>query len=589
LQESSFSDIAADESLLNEFLQESQDSLSSLEPLFIELERNEGDEQVLHAIFRSIHSLKGNAAFFRLTPIKHLAHDLESLLDDLRKHRLTMNKEIMDVVLKSTDELKAMLYRIGRSEKLVTDEQVYNRLLENIKGVQQGKTESDQIRALVGKVQTFLHELRDTSPTAVEHAATMAKELDDYCRKITEEMSAPPRKEREEGKLLLRSTNQVITVGEVDVSREIAALKDIMSNRITTELEEHLSRRVRVAISSLEKKLKGEPRNIVAEMARTYDIFQGSPVGFDEVLRLTLMRLLENLESHASVQTVEKTEGKAQKADSGETPYSASDPAKAVKTIRVPEDSIDAFMRNVEELDKTILSFGKLKLEFERQKVSQDTLLRYADFILKMSKLSDELESGIAAIRMVPARILTQKIPRLARDLAESLNKKIHILIHGDEILLDKSLVESLEDPITHLIRNCLDHGIEPPETRKTLGKPEEGLIRVSFETTDNYVVLTIADDGAGIDLERLKKKAIESGLISSERASKMTQEETLNLIFVSGVTTAEKVSDVSGRGVGLDIVRTNIDNVNGSIAVASSRNRGTTFRITLPGAAAKQ
>ena len=251
------------------------------------------------------------------------------------------------------------------------------------------------------------------------------------------------------------------------------------------------------------------------------------------------------------------------------------------KSVRVPEARIDMFLRYVGELLVVGDMFNHLQT---RVRALGNTGLLARDFRRvndTFAQLSTKLQVAIMSIRKVPLRPHLAKVPRIVRDVAVAKGKEISVEIHGEEVEVDKSLVELIDAPLTHMSRNAADHGVETPEKRLALGKPREGRVLIKIEETSRAVVLTISDDGAGLNLERIRAKGESLGLVKP--GAEMTEKDLINLIFASGLSTAETVSDVSGRGVGMDVVKRMIDEAGGTIQITTKTNQGTEFRLTLP------
>ncbi len=257
--------------------------------------------------------------------------------------------------------------------------------------------------------------------------------------------------------------------------------------------------------------------------------------------------------------------------------------AHVKKTMRVEEETIDGFMNYIGELITSSESFNYLYRKLESERVRPDLSKEFKSAIVSFNALSQGLQSSLMEIRKVPVRNLFGKFPRLVRDLSMSLNKEIEFMTVGDETRIDKSLVEVLEDPLTHMIRNSLDHGIEMPDVRERAGKSRKGFIEINALADKGFLYLRIQDDGAGIHPEKIKAVAVKKGVITIERAREMTDKEAVQLIFAPGFSSAEKVTEVSGRGVGMDVVLTNLQKVNGSIDVDSEPGQGTTITIKVP------
>ena len=250
--------------------------------------------------------------------------------------------------------------------------------------------------------------------------------------------------------------------------------------------------------------------------------------------------------------------------------------------MRVSQEKVDVFMQYVGELIETSESFNLLQKRIGS--TSSNQLARdFKDINSGFNQLSDKLQKSLLEIRKVPARNLVQKIPRMACDLAQTLGKSVEVVMTGQDVQIDKSMMEALESPLNHLVRNCVDHGIEPPDKRRQAGKSETGAITIDISEAGDHVTLRIGDDGSGIDPDKIRREAVRRGLATAEQAETLSDRDALQFIFRSGFSTAEKVTDVSGRGVGLDVVRTNVESLRGTIDLESHPGRGAVVTLRLP------
>lgn len=437
-----------DPELLTNFLDESEESIATLDSLFVELEQQPKNKEIIEGIFRIAHSIKGLAAFLNLKAIKDLTHNLENVLDNLRNDKLCVNSTIIDCLLTGFDEVSNMLTRVRAGKSQVEDE---------------------------NKLQELLNEIKQLSDSNIQ-----------------------------------------------EEKRDISTVLDDVS-------------------SSVEQ---------ISEQVDELDGLQ------DEILEEVV-----NVEKDKTTDVAVATTG---------------------RTMRVSEEKVDVFMRYVGDLIEISESFNLLQ---KRIDINSDTQLaaEFKDVNSGFNQLSDKLQKSLLAIRKVPARNLIQKVPRMVRDLASSFNKEVKVEVTGQDVQIDKSMIEALESPINHLVRNCADHGIEGPEERKKAGKSEAGMIEIDIAEHGEDVLIKIEDDGAGIDPEKIRNKAIQMGLVTDEQAAQLNDRDVLQFIFSSGFSTAKKVSDVSGRGVGMDVVRTNVESLKGSIDLQSTLGQGSTVILRLP------
>jgi len=437
-----------DPELLTNFLDESEESLATLDSLFVELEQCPHNKDIIGSIFRIAHSIKGLAGFLNLKDIKNLTHELETVLANIRDDKLCIKTTTIDCLLTGFDEVSNMVTRVRAGKSQVADENKLTELTDEIKGL----SDSD----IQGENKDISEALEDVA-VGVEQISEQAEELDKAGNKIVE-----------------------------------------------------------------------------------------------EIVR--------------------------QKKDKAES----LTPTAMGRTMRVSEEKIDVFMQYVGDLLEVSESFNLLQKRIDSNSDMQ-LAREFKDINTSFNQLSDKLQKSLLAIRKVPARNLVQKIPRMARDLANSLGKQVQVEVTGQSVQIDKSTIEALESPISHLVRNCVDHGIETPVERKKAGKSETGFVKIDISEQGDDVIIKIHDDGAGIDPEKIRKKAIQMGLVTAELASGLSDRETLQFIFSSGFSTAKKVSDVSGRGVGMDVVRTNVESLKGTIDLQSTPGKGSAVTLRLP------
>ena len=436
-----------DPEVMTGFLDESQDSIATLDNLFVELEQHPKDKEIIGSIFRVAHSIKGLAGFLNLVAIKQLTHELETVLDNIRNDRLCVSSAIIDVLLTGFDKLENMLACVRAGQSQDEDEHKLQKLLEQIKNLTDSAQEKHQdISAAVADVSSSVAEISQV-------AAELDKVHDDIIEQVVE--------------------------AEKDKTKDFA-------------------------------------------------------------------------------------------------------PAITGRTMRVSEEKVDVFMQYVGDLIETSESFNLLQ---KRISDTSDTQLakEFKDINSGFNQLSDKLQKSLLAIRKMPAKNLVQKITRMVRDLAKSLGKDVQVEITGQDTQVDKSMIEALESPVNHLVRNCVDHGIEMPQERRQVGKSETGTIKISIEEQGDNVIIKIQDNGAGINPEKIRNKAIQMGLVSAGQAGNIGDREVLQFIFTSGFSTAQKVTDISGRGVGMDVVRANVESLKGTIEIESTYGQGTTVILRLP------
>ncbi len=566
-----------DPEILGEFISETEESLAGLDELFVKLENDPNNKEIIQTIFRPIHSVKGNAAFFNLGRMKTLAHDLENLLDLIRSQKLAADKDIIDIIFKGTDMLTAILGRVKAGEAEVIDDNEYNNFLARIAEAKVTGSQEDPYEKFIEQAKSFVE--------LVEPLLAQEKVTEDHLLQIEQFEGACYRLSKlKEGEkpgpstAIFKDANMVMKIGDVPVTDEMAVLSLHLADPWKQEPTSEVAGEIKKAVDSLKNKLSGEAQKHVQSMFEDYSTFVNSPLGLDEICREAMKGKLDLLAG------MSRTEKLSQVKQSDSKKETTKKPAESVaKTMRVAENKIDQFMQFVSELVIMSEAFNYLRNDLKGHNVAREFQNRFSETIAQFQGLSEELQKSILAVRMVPAHVLTQKTPRLVRDLANKLGKEISVEITGDAIDLDKSLVEALDAPMAHLIRNCVDHAIESPEERLQQGKDPRGLIRLSLSKENELVFINISDDGRGIDPAPLIKKSLESGILTLEESKAISKQDALRLIFKSGLSTAKVVSDVSGRGVGMDIVKTSVEGLGGTIDVESQVGVGTTMKLAVP------
>lgn len=549
----------ADDDLLKEFVTEARDHLESVEPDLLAMEKDgiKTSSEIINSVFRAIHSVKGASGFFGLTPVTGFSHIMESLLAKVRDGSLSPHPELVDVLLAGVDKLRLMLDDI-----------------ENCGNVQ------------VSKELAVLNRLLGVSPPPAGHSApvapapvvnTPAPSLASSDGKM---VSVMPNLEVERSVLAEAMQTQEMFLVSVHVGQDLtqkgrrldefmAGLEvcgaclavdlDASENSSAGELEADTTVHF-VFATVLEQGLVGPALDIPDEQVSPIDArLLDAPVPLAEPA--AALEPLPDMPAASSIPS----------------PKASSPPKKDQETIRVNVELLDCLMNIAGEL---VLGRNQLRKELEGL---LDRNSRLGAILQHVGQVTTEIQENIMRIRMQPLGSVLNKFPRIVRDLAKQLEKEVELDVVGSEVELDKSIIERLADPLTHLIRNCMDHGIEEPEERVKNGKSRVGRIRIHAFHEGGQVNITITDDGYGIDAERVAAKAVAKGFLPEADIRKMNEQEKLKLIFLPGLSTAQKVSDVSGRGVGMDVVKTNIEKLSGHLQIESAHGKGTEVRIRLP------
>jgi two-component system, chemotaxis family, sensor kinase CheA len=578
------SDMGNDPELLAGFFDETGESLAKVAELFVELERSPHDLSIVEAIFRPVHSLKGNSAFFGFLGIKRLAHDMETVLDHVRKGRLNVSQDITTTLLAGLDGLRAMIERMMAGGQEVVDEAALEALIKrqrDIASLAEGQV--DPIKQSLSVVEGWMTRQAQGLDGSVTAALTTLVEkirADLGMGKANVQSSEPePIPPLKELRTLIAATftaepeaAQVTRMAEL-VEQLINFAKDDKGKALCSELVDAWHTCIGAA------GYNDIVRDFVAQQS---EIIAAQP-GFTVMPSATPAASAVPAASAAPAASEHKA-AKSEKDPSAASAEGARRPGEQkaeVKSIRVSESRIDKFLHYVGELLVIGDMFNHLQSRV-RALAGGGTLPR--DFRRvndTFAQLSGKLQVAIMSIRKVPVRPNLSKVPRIVRDVAVAKGKQIAVVMRGEEIEVDKSLIELIDAPLTHMARNAADHGVEMPDVRIAAGKPSEGKVMISVEETARSIVLTVSDDGAGLNLARIRAKGESLGLV--QPGAELQEKDLINLIFASGLSTAEVVSDVSGRGVGMDVVKRMIEAAGGTISITTKAGEGTEFRLTLP------
>ncbi len=519
--------------IMEDFLIEAFEMNEQLDQDLVELEHNPEDLDLLNRIFRVAHTIKGSSSFLNLNILTHLTHNMEDVLNRARKGEIKITPDIMDVVLRSIDLMKTLLVTI-RDTGSDTNNGKENEIEEAVK----------QLQAITSQ---NLEGAKETSGTK----------------------EAPQKENKEEAKGENKENKAKAPTAENPTSdNPLADEPDLdYANMSAEEVEAEIER-----LLNKRQEADKERRAQKKQEAKPKQEEQAKPK--QEVAPTKEAPKTETPKAP-------KTETKAKaKADTEENKA----PSIGVEqTVRVDVRRLDHLMNLIGELvlgkNRLIRIYSDVEERYDGEKFLEEL----NQVVSSISAVTTDLQLAVMKTRMQPVGKVFNKFPRMVRDLSRELGKSIELIIEGEETELDKSIVEEIGDPLIHIIRNSCDHGIEPLEERRRLNKPETGKVQLSAYNEGNHIVIKISDDGKGLDPVMLKEKAIEKGVISERDAEGMSDREAFNLIFKPGFSTAKVVSNVSGRGVGMDVVKTNIEKLNGIIEIDSEVGVGTTQKLKIP------
>ena len=533
------------------FLDESREHLQSLNDGLLSLESNPEEIDVLNEIFRNAHTLKGMSATMGYTKTAELTHDMENLLDMLRKKQLKVNGDIVDVLFECVDSLTEMIENIGNgeSEDLVD----VSGLIASVNAIAKGEASP-----------TAAADSRPEAPAA-SAAPSKGIQLSDTDKDII--------KAAKDGGLLafsvhvelaasclLKSARSYMVMNALDelgdVIKSVPTAEDLEQEKFDHSFDV-------VVVTASEKKAIEEAVSSISEIEKVY------------VQEITLEAAPKEEPKPAVPESKPVAKKPETPQDKGDKKSTAHKKNHAGQSVRVDIEKLDTLMNLMGEL-----VINKVRLE---QIGMTRRLPELIETLEQMDRVTTDLQSVVMKVRMVPVSSVFNRFPRMVRDLAKELDKEINLTIEGEETELDRTVIDEIGDPLMHLLRNSLDHGVEHPEDREAKGKPRVGEVGLIARHEGNNVVIMVTDDGKGIDANVIRRKAVEKGMISQEEADSLDDADAVRLIFLPGFSTAEKITDVSGRGVGMDVVRSKIEALGGHVDVETQMDQGSVFKIKLP------
>ncbi|MCS6118705.1 chemotaxis protein CheA [Shewanella baltica] len=596
-----------DEEILQDFLIEAGEILELLQEQLVALENNPDDTNLLNAIFRGFHTVKGGAGFLSLTPMVDVCHEAENTFDLLRTGKRSVNAELMDIILQAVDAINTMFAQTQRGEQ---QDPAESGLLARLKMLSSGAPLPSEVASAevveVVEPEPVVEAIVETPvpqdiPSEISNSSSSS--IDDINDAEFEALlDALHGSGKGPAAATAVASEPVVAKPAAPVKAPSASGDDITDDEFEALLDElHGSGKFKA-----EEEVPAKPK--VASAPTPQPIVDADEITDDE-----FERLLDEL--HGKNAAPAKTEVKAPTASV--TPASTAAPkvatpvpVKAAAPAPVPvvaaKPKVDiavvekapakASSANVPQGETTV-RVDTARLDQIMNMVGELVLVRNRLVSLGISRDDEEMSKALANLdlvtadlqgavmktRMQPIKKVFGRFPRVVRDLARTLNKEIDLIMVGEETDLDKNLVEALADPLVHLVRNSVDHGIEMPNEREANGKPRTGTITLSASQEGDHILLKIEDDGAGMDPEKLKKIAITRGVLDEDSASRMTDSEAYNLIFAPGFSTKVEISDISGRGVGMDVVKTRITQLNGTVHIDSMKGKGTILEIKVP------
>ena len=531
-------DLIQNQEFIQEFVDEAKNHVEKVEAALVNKETLT-DEDTIHTIFRAVHSIKGTAGFFGLKNIVSIAHAMENIFGQVREERFALNDNHIDVLLTANDCLKDMITDVFSSE-----EQVLTEFLTSLDSITDH--EQDTI-TLSGENQTDFN-LKGLNSKKVKAGLAHGQNLYEVRFKMNQDLL-----DYQEGpmKLFLRIESVGTLVDTLTDHSRITSLDDVLTVLEGETKDIYLWMLV---ITVLERELFAQVIDIPVENVRTIKVKKQEK---EQIIK----------------EKTEKEETQKKEIKKEVTPKESI----VEDNIRVHVSILNDLINMASEM---VLGRNQLLQTLENYR---KTIPGITPILQNIDRLTSGMQEKIMQTRMQPLGNVFNKFPRIIRDISKSLSKDIVLTIEGEEVELDKSMIEGLTDPLTHLIRNAADHGIESEENRQKAGKTSKGTIMLKAYHESGYVHIDVIDDGKGIEIENIKKKALEKELLNKSQLDKLSEQEMLKLIFKPGFSTAERITDVSGRGVGMDVVKTNIEKLGGYIEIFTKVGEGTTIRLMLP------
>lgn len=550
------------------FLDEAEEQLQAMEAGILRLEKEGNDPELLQEVFRAAHTLKGSSATLGHKKMAEVTHSMENVLDKLRKGKLQTSSVVGDTLLACLDVLQTFKDEISSGqESNVSTAEIMARLAA-IDGAVPAVAQTAAAAAPTDGGLTIPVGLPALAPEEEAKLSTgKAKGFTPYWANLALDKNSPMP--------AVRAFQALLALGDAgEVVRSWPTQQEVEDDKIGEDLRvlgltAQPLEKIRATLEAVPEVQITELSALSAAPRAAASTAAGAPLA----------------EVAAAVATTEPGAGSdpAPALAAGDADKAAASLKKNARTVRVDVDVLDNLMNLVGELviERTRLNqvLTRLEIDHDGEEVTQVM----SSALTQIGRMTSNLQDEIQRARMLPVDNLFRKFPRMVRDTAQKAGKEIEFVVLGQETELDRSVIEEIGDPLMHLLRNAVDHGIEPPMDRLRTGKPSRGTVILEAFHEENHIIISVRDDGRGMDPNRIRQSAVRKGLISEDAARRMPDHEVINLVWAPGFSTAEKVTDISGRGVGLDVVHKNIEKLNGSVEIRSEVGKGTEFRVKLP------
>ena len=556
------------------FIDETNEHLQNLSDCIMTLEKEPDNKDTINEVFRAAHSLKGMAGTMGFKRMQHLTHDMEDVFQEVRSDKIRVNSKMIDILFDCLDALDKYLENIKEtSDEGTEDNEAIIKELNDFIAQSEGKETASSVEAAEvketpmqeedGSTKKFMEiELTNSEKEAIKNAEESGKHVYGFTVYIHQDC-------------LLKAARAFLVFKAVEDFGEIIVYRpssqDIEDEKFELDFsfflasEEALDKIIAAAkaVSEIDTVLAEEVKSDMLEKKEKMALAAEKPAAVQETAEA---------KPAAAENTAKKTQSATAKKTTSNKPVTS-------RTVRVDIEKLDALMNQVSELiiaKNSLVSISTTEGgNFENQ--------TFHEQIEYLERITTSLHESVMKVRMVPIESVVNKFPRMIRDLSRKLNKSMELYMSGEDTELDRTVVDQIGDPLQHLLRNSADHGLESAEVRKERGKPEKGAIYLNAFQEGNNVIIEVSDDGNGIDTEKVKEKAVERGVITPEQAENMSQKEVINLLFIPSFSMAKQITDISGRGVGLDVVRSNIEALGGDVEVSSTLGEGSKFTVRLP------
>ena len=555
------------------FIDETSEHVQTLSDCIMILEKEPDNKDTINEVFRAAHSLKGMAGTMGFKRMQHLTHDMENVFQEVRSDKIQVDSAMIDLLFKCLDAIDGYLNNVkASSDEGTEDNEVIIKELNDFIAAANGASASEKTEPKADKAAqkgtvnsaNYLNiELTDEEKDAIKNAEESGSKVYGITIHIQKEC-------------LLKAARAFLVFKAVEEFGHILVYRPSSQDIEDEKFEYDFS-------FYMESEEDFEKISKAARAVSEIESVVGGKVSFTDIAGSEEVEEIEEVEETVEEQVIATPAKVAATAAPAPAAQAAKKqvPAKAVtgRTVRVDIEKLDALMNQVSELiiaKNSLVSISSSEsTSFQNQSFNEQ--------IEYLERITTNLHESVMKVRMVPIESTVNKFPRMIRDLSRQLGKKMELYMTGEETELDRTVVDQIGDPLQHLLRNSADHGLESNEVRIQRGKPEVGSIFLNAYQEGNNVIIKVGDDGNGIDVEAVKNKAIERGTITAEQAANMTQKEIINLLFLPSFSMAKKISDISGRGVGLDVVKSNIEALGGDVEVNTVLGEGSTFTVRLP------